>query len=349
MRLSEDCSTSDKTVSYQREWDFQAVAFFSFSGTMAPSNRISFEVRVPASTANLGPGFDCLGLALDLHLAARATVLPAESRTMARSRGVSGSSGLPTNPEQNLILQAMSHAAKREGVNLPRVRLAVHNEIPIAGGLGSSAAAIIAGIALGYAVCGRELTEGAALSCATWLESHVDNVGAALLGQLVVSMVRGDGSVVALRKIWPKEIRVVAVTPEISLTTAASRAALPKSVPHSDAVFNLQRAALFLAALDARRYDLLADAMQDRLHQFYRKDLIPGLAEVLAMPRVPGMLGVALSGSGPTVVALATEHFNEIGKTLAEYFRHKGLNSTVRNLAVAEHGMRLTEQHARRE
>jgi homoserine kinase len=162
---------------------------------------------------------------------------------------------------------------------------------------------------------------------------------------LVVSMVRSDGSVVALRKTWPKEIRVVAVTPEISLKTTASRAALPKSVSHSDAVFNLQRSALFLAALDARRYDLLGDAMQDRLHQVYRKDLIPGLAEVLAVPRLPGMLGVALSGSGPTIVALATERFDQIGEALAEQFKHKGLSATVRNLAVAEHGMRLTEKH----
>jgi homoserine kinase len=316
---------------------------------MAPSNRMSFEVCVPASTANLGAGFDCLGLALDLHLTARATVLPAESRSIARSYGVQGSSSLPTSPQRNLILRAMSHAAKREGVKLPRVRLAVHNEIPIAGGLGGSAAAIVAGIALGYAVCGKKFTEDAALRCATWLESHVDNVGAALLGQLVVSMVRGDGSVVAVRKNWPKEIRIVAVTPEISVKTAASRAALPKSVPHSDAVFNLQRSALFLAALDERRYDLLADAMRDRLHQFYRKNLIPGLAEVLATPRLPGMLGVALSGSGPTVIAFATEHFDQIGKALAEHFERKGLKATVRVLTVAEHGMRLTEKNWKHE
>jgi homoserine kinase len=312
-------------------------------------SRISFEVRVPASTANLGPGFDCLGLALDLHLTARATVLrAANARTAARSRGVSGSASLPTSPHENLILRAMKHAATREGVNLPPVRLAVQNEIPIAGGLGGSAAAIVAGIALGCAVCGKKLTEDSALRCATWLESHVDNVGAALLGQLVVSMVRGDGSVVALRKSWPAEIRLVAVTPEISLKTAASRAALPKSVSHSDAVFNLQRSALFLAALDARRYDLLADAMQDRLHQSYRMELIPGLAEVLAMPRLPEMLGVALSGSGPTVVALATGNFDEIGATIASHFKHKGLISTIRTLSVAEEGMRLCEKPAQR-
>jgi homoserine kinase len=314
---------------------------------MTHSNRISFEVRVPASTANLGPGFDCLGLALDLHLTARATVLPATTaHTSARTRGVSGSADLPTTPQENLILRAMKHAANREGADLPNVRLAVQNEIPIAGGLGSSAAAIVAGIALGYAVCGKKFSEEAALRCATWLESHVDNVGAALLGQLVVSMVRGDGSVVALRKSWPAEIRIVAVTPEISLKTAASRAALPKSVSHSDAVFNLQRSALFLAALDAHRYDLLADAMQDRLHQPHRMELIPGLAEVLAMPRIAGMLGVALSGSGPTVIALATENFETIGATIATHFKNHGLGSVVRILSVAEQGMRLRERTA---
>jgi homoserine kinase len=193
---------------------------------------------------------------------------------------------------------------------------------------------------------GKKFTEDAALRCATWLESHVDNVGAALLGELVVSMVRGDGSVVALRKSWPSEIRVVAVTPEIALKTAASRAALPKSVSHSDAVFNLQRSALFLASLDAHRYDLLVDAMQDRLHQSYRMDLIPGLAEVLAMPRISGMLGVALSGSGPTVIALATDNLQEIGETIEDHFKRNGLNATVRNLAVAPQGMRLTEKSA---
>src|SRR3984957_1142790 len=312
---------------------------------MALANRASFEVTVPASTANLGPGFDCLGLALDLHLTARATVLGAASLgSSARTRGVAGSADLPSNPHENLILRAMAHAAKREGLSLPPVRLAVKNDIPIAGGLGSSAAAIIAGIALGYAVGGKVLTEDAALRCAAELESHVDNIGAALLGQLVVSLVRTDGSVVALRKNWPAEIRIVAVTPEISLKTNASRAALPKTISHADAVFNVQRSALFIAALDAGRYDLLAEAMQDRLHQPYRQDLVPGLADILTVPRVPGMLAVALSGSGPTVIALATEGFEEIGATIAGRFKQKGLKATIRNLAAAPHGMRLMER-----
>jgi homoserine kinase len=317
---------------------------------MAPPHRVSFEVSVPASTANLGPGFDCLGLALDLHLTARATILDGKTQhSSARTRGVAGSADLPSNPHENLILRAMAHAAKYEGLTLPPVRLAVKNEIPIAGGLGSSAAAIVAGIALAYAVGGKTLTDDAALRCAVGLESHVDNVGAALLGQLVVSLVRADGSAVALRKKWPTEIRIVAVTPEFTLKTDASRAALPKSVSHTDAVFNEQRSALFIAALDAGRYDLLADAMQDRLHQPFRESLVPGLAEILAAPRTPGMLAVALSGSGPTVIALTTERFDEIGAAIAAKFQKKGLKATVRNLAAAPHGMRLTERFKSKE
>lgn len=315
---------------------------------MRNSNRQTFEVRVPASSANLGAGFDCFGLALELYLTVRATVQPStDARTIARSHGVSGSSKLPTAPHENLILLAMQHAAERQNFRLPPVHLAVQNEIPIAGGLGGSAAAIVAGIALAFAVCGKKLPEPTALRLAADLEKHTDNVGAALLGGLVVSFVGEAGHVMAVRRNWPKEIRVIAATPKMSLATSASRAALPKTVEHADAVHNLQRGTLFLAALDAKRYDLLWDAMQDRLHQAYRQALIPGLAGALQIPRMPGLLGIALSGAGPSVIALATDHFQEIGKALASHFQHNGLAATVRNLAVAQEGV-LTGKPARR-
>jgi homoserine kinase len=305
----------------------------------------SYEVRVPASSANLGAGFDCFGLALNLFLTVRATVQSGPSaRSEARSRGIPGSEALPSAPEENLILRAMQHAADRHGVRLPPVHLAVQNQIPIAGGLGSSAAAIVAGIALGFAVCGKKLTEDNALRLAAEMEQHTDNVGAALLGGLAVSFVGADGNVVALRKRWPKQIRVVVVTPKMTLQTAASRAALPQTIEHACAVHNLQRSALFLAALEDRRYDFLWEAMQDRLHQSYRQALIPGLAEVLAIPRMPGLLGVALSGAGPTVIALATRNLAQIGKALAGQFAHRGLSSTIRNLAVAQEGIRLNKK-----
>jgi homoserine kinase len=308
---------------------------------MKKSKPRSFEVRVPASSANLGAGFDCFGLALELFLTVRATVQSEPgARSEARTSGVDGSDSLPGAPEENLILRAMQHATERHGLHLPPVHLAVENQIPIAGGLGSSAAAIVAGTTLAFAVCGKKLTEENALRLAAEMEHHTDNVGAALLGGLVVSFVGRDGNVVALRKKWPTQIRVVAVTPKMALPTAASRAALPQTIELAAAVHNLQRSALFLAALDERCYDFLWEAMQDRLHQSYRQALIPGLAEVLAIPRMPGLLGVALSGAGPTVIALATKNFAQIGKAIAGQFERRGLASTVRNLAVAQQGTR---------
>jgi homoserine kinase len=313
----------------------------------APRQR-SIEVRVPASTANLGAGFDCLGLALEMYLTVRATVqIRPGSRTLARTRGV-GSASLPKSPEQNLIFRAMRYAAEQEGFELPIVRLAVKNEIPMAGGLGSSAAAAVAGIALAYTTAGLSLSRENALRYAREIEGHADNAAAALLGGLVVAYSHSDGRVGAMRLAWPKMIRVIAVTPAIELPTKKSRAVLPAQVPLGDAVQNLQRSALFIAAIEARRYDLIWDAMQDRLHQHYRQRLIPGLAEVLAIPQMPGLLGLALSGAGPSIVALATAGFDEIGKAIAARFDEAGVATTIRFLEVAQDGLSILENRPRR-
>jgi len=315
---------------------------------MTSPRQRSIEVRIPASTANLGAGFDCLGLALEMYLTVRATVqISPGSRTLARTRGV-GSASLPKSPEQNLIFRAMRYAAEKEGFQLPVVRLAVKNEIPMAGGLGSSAAAAVAGIALAYATAGRSLSRENALRYAKEIEGHADNAGAALLGGLVVTYTHADGGVGAMRLAWPKMIRVIAVTPAIELPTKKSRAVLLAQVPRDDAVENLQRSALFVAAIEARRYDLIWDAMQDRLHQSYRLKLIPGLAEVLAMAQMPGLLGVALSGAGPSVVALATAGFDEIGKAIAARFENAGVATTIRFLEVAQDGVSILENRPRR-
>ncbi|HVB54920.1 MAG TPA: homoserine kinase [Candidatus Acidoferrales bacterium] len=314
----------------------------------APRHNV-YEVRVPASTANLGAGFDCLGLALELYLSVRATVLSGpHARSQARSRGVRGTSSLPKSPDQNLILRAMRLTAEREGLQLPTVRLAVQNEIPVAGGLGSSAAATVAGVALGYAVSGRPVPKDVVLRFAAEMEGHADNVGAALLGGFVVTFTRDDGTVVAVRKRWPKMIRLIVVTPSSALETKKSRAVLAQSVSRTDAVHNLQRTALFVAAIEERRFDLLWDAMEDRLHQTARQSLIPGLADVLAMPRMPGLLGIALSGAGPSVIALATDRFDEIAKAVAIRFERNGVSSSIRILEAAQEGLTAAQKSVSR-
>src|SRR5438105_1275856 len=263
----------------------------------------SVEVRVPASTSNLGAGFDCFGLALRLYLTVRARIAPETSDPCrVRSTGEGRGAVLP-NDGENLIFRAMCLAAEREGLSLPHVRLAVRNEIPLGRGLGSSAAAIVAGLSLSAALSGRELPDETLLRYAAELEGHADNVAASLLGGWVTTCVREDGGVLAVKRRWPQDIKLVVVSPHVSLETERARAALPREVVRADAVHNLQRAALFGAAIEERADELLWEATRDRLHQPHREHLVPGLADALSTPRRPGLLGLALSGAGPSVLA----------------------------------------------
>lgn len=318
----------------------------------------SVEVRVPASTSNLGAGFDCFGLALQLHLTVRATTIP-DSPVPCRirssnSRGASGAFGSPQSgiaettataeAEDNLIFRAMRYAAEREGFHLPRVRLAVHNELPMGRGLGSSAAAILAGIALCSALCERQLKAETILRYAFEMEGHADNVAASFYGGWVVTCVGEDAAVLAVKRRWPADLKVIVVSPDVPLKTAESRSTLPRTVSRAEAVYNLQRASLFVAALEAARYDLLWEAMQDRLHQAHRQSLVKGLSDALATPRRPGLVGLALSGSGPSVVALASDNFTEIGDEIAGNFRRRGVAAAVRLLEVDNEGLRMQKR-----
>ncbi len=304
----------------------------------------SVEVRVPASTSNLGAGFDCFGLALKLYLTVRATEMPgARGLCRVRSRGEESGAKLPRTAE-NLVYRAMSFAAEREGAILPPVRLAVHNEIPLGRGLGSSAAAIVAGLKIFGHLGGSHLSNEMLLRYATELEGHADNVSASLCGGWVVACVKDDGEVIAVRKSWPADVKVVVVSPQVSLDTSRARAALPATIAHRDAAHNLQRAALFGAALSENRYDLLWESMQDRLHQKFREGLVHGLGEALATPRRPGLLGIALSGAGPSVIALAESHFEEIGEKIAGNFRRHHVEAKVRLLEVDDDGLRWRER-----
>ena len=195
-----------------------------------------FEVRLPASTSNLGPGFDCFGLALKLYLTVRATAVPdAADPCRVVTTGPKENEALPRNAV-NLIYRAMAFATRREGVSLPPVDLRVHNEIPLASGLGSSAAAIVAGIKLGVLITGLEISDQSILSYATEFEGHPDNVAASLFGGFVASCTCHDSSVVSAKFAWPTQIRVVIVSPHSQLPTHVARAALPRTVSRQDAV-----------------------------------------------------------------------------------------------------------------
>lgn len=297
-----------------------------------------FHVRVPASTSNLGPGFDCFGLAVKLYLTVSATAVPEASESCrVTTTGARENEALPRNAV-NLIYRAMSFAALREGVSLPPVELTAHNEIPLASGLGSSGAAIVAGIKLSALLTGKSIPDQSMLNYATEFEGHPDNVAASLYGGFLASCVQNDGTVLSMKFDWSTQIRVVVVSPHPQLPTHVARAALPRTVTRVDAVHNLQRTALFTAAIARQRYDLLWEAMRDRLHQPHRESLVPGLTETLALPRMRGLLGIALSGSGPSIVALVDDNEEEIGARIANCFSARNIESTTRTLEVDNEG-----------
>ena len=304
----------------------------------------SFEVRLPASSSNLGPGFDCFGLALKLYLTIRATPVAKSSvPCRVRTTGARENASLPRNAT-NLIYRAMSFAAGRQSLTLPPVDLAVHNEIPLASGLGSSAAAIVGGIKLCGLLCNHEMSDQVVQNYAAEFEGHPDNVGASLYGGFVTSCIGKDWNVQSVKFDWPSEVRIVVVSPQSQLLTHVARAALPRMMSRTDAVFNLQRTSLFTAALAKKKYHLLKEAMRDRLHQPRRESLVPGLAEALKLAPQDGLFGLALSGAGPSIIALVKDHEKEIGETIAACFTAKKIRSTIRVLEVDNEGCQVVRR-----
>jgi homoserine kinase len=256
------------------------------------------RVRVPATASNLGPGFDALGMALRLY---NTLELDAAETPRIDIDG-DGAETLPRDPSHLAYRAALAVAALAAGRAPRAFHLRQHNRIPLARGLGSSAAAIVGGAAAANALLGGPLDRQAVLDLAAGMEGHPDNVAPAVLGGLVACVVAETGTIRTVRLI-PQRLRVVVAIPEFAVSTAEARRLLPETVPYRDAVFNVTRTALLVGALVEGRMDLLGEATRDRLHQPYRARLVPGLEAVFAAAREAGADGVALSGSGPTVVA----------------------------------------------
>lgn len=261
----------------------------------ASATAVGVEVRSPASSANLGPGFDCVGLALSLYTTVRAT--PAE-----RAEVVTNLPNVPTGPD-NFVYRSCEMLAAEAGRRLPPLRLEVAADVPLARGLGSSASALVAGLVAANHLLAQPLTPAELLDLAAREEGHPDNVGAALLGGVVIATTDA-GRVSAVRVSPPERLGALVLVPDFELSTARARAALPDHFDRADAVHALSHAALLAAALTAGRLDLLGAAMRDRLHQPYRAPLVPGLTEVLNGAAEHGALGAALSGAGPSVLCL---------------------------------------------
>ena len=281
------------------------------------------EIVVPGSSANLGGGFDTLAVAVQIYLRVRIVDVRQDGGgrlTVLRST--------PAVAGENAVERAYSTLARMAGGRAPSVDVEVESEIPMAAGLGSSAAAAVAGIRIFEQVT-APMTEPALLAAATAIEGHADNAAAALFGGL--TSVVDDRY--AMRWQWPDELKLVVATPTVTLATAQARAALAADVPMGDAVFNLQRVLAFVHALQHGHYDRLREAVQDRWHQPARAALVPQLEPVLALDD-PEILGAFLSGAGPSVALIARRDFGRIQRQLEEIYERAGSAVTVRTLAV---------------
>jgi homoserine kinase len=285
-------------------------------------------ITVPATTANLGCAFDCAGIAVGLHLRVRATANGAGDPPFGskggdlsvRYRGPN-SEEIPLD-ESNLVVKSARHYAARAGKLLPAAGLDIENEIPLGVGLGSSAAAIVAGITAGAALCAATLGPAETLRLALEIESHPDNLAAAVHGGMVVSMVTQTKEVLVLKTDVSQALDFVCVIPDVPLPTEKARSVLPAQYSRQDVVSNLQRAAMLAAAFFSGK-DLSPEMFRDRLHQPYRAPLIPGIDYCLAY-RHEGLAGVFLSGAGSAVMAIAKHSPQHIADALVAQFRRAG-------------------------
>ena len=258
-------------------------------------------VLVPATSANLGPGFDCLGLALDLWNETEFTLEGERLDLLSSGEG----RDIPTD-ERNLVVQAMRFFCDERGLPFPRgVRIRCHNEIPLGSGLGSSASAVITGLLGAAALLQQPLEPEEALALSARMEGHADNAAAALLGGLVIVAAGKNGWIT--RSVAIPDHAVALVLPDVDLPTHAARAALPTEVSMKDATFNLGRAILVVEALRAGDLDLLRQAVDDRLHLPYRLPLIPGGQSALEAAYAAGARAVTISGAGPSLIAFTED------------------------------------------
>ena len=291
-----------------------------------------FRIRAPASSANLGPGFDCLGLGLSLYQ--RLEVCERPERGLEIRFSGEGAGRVPLD-ESNRIYQAMERVFKAAGFRPPGLLLESHNEIPLACGLGSSAAATMSGLVAGMLLCGRGLDEGSLLKLGSEEEGHADNVAPCMLGGFTVITGAGE-EMEYLRLDPPAELRAVVAVPDFSLPTRRAR-----EVTFQDAVANQGRVALLTAALARNRLELLRSAMVDRLHQPYRSGLVPGLEDVCRAALGAGALGAALSGAGPAVLAFVDGEDGGAGAAMEEAWSRKGIKSRSLVLPLDRSGLEV--------
>lgn len=293
-------------------------------------------IKVPATSANMGPGFDCLGVALDLynHFEIEETTSDLE---------IIGCDELYSN-DTNLIYTSMQKCFEVLNYQPKGLKININSDIPISRGLGSSAACIVGGITAANELAGCKLTKAQMLEIANAIEGHPDNVAAALMGGMTIA-VQDKGKVYYENVKIADNLRFCAIIPDFTLSTSEARAALPNKLTYGDAIFNISRATLLVTALANGSYDLIKYACEDSLHQPYRSKLIPAYDEIVAKSKELECLGVFLSGAGPTIMTIiksADKCFTSDMQHFLDTLKDKW---TVRELHIDNQGTVISKAH----
>lgn len=302
----------------------------------------SVKIRVPGTSANCGPGFDCLGVACTIYNELELTLLK-EPELEIFAEG-EGADSIPTD-ERNLAWRSIQVLLRRVKAD-EEYRGAVirmKNDVPISRGLGSSAAAIVGALKAANVFLGNPFDRRGLLQIATDIEGHPDNVAPAIFGGFTISLVH-EGIPESFSFLPRLPLKLVVAVPDFQLSTKAARDALPAEVPMKDAVFNVGRAALLVAALAKGNARFLRHAFDDALHQPYRAKLVPGMEEVLAAARGAGALGAAMSGAGPCIIAYTTDHTAAVGDAMVEAFRRHEVVARALVLDVDQRGAHLDRE-----
>ncbi|WP_299404149.1 homoserine kinase [Acaryochloris sp. IP29b_bin.148] len=301
------------------------------------SNTQTLTIQVPATTANIGPGFDCLGAALSLHNRFQFTLLPDPSASPLIQATGQGADQLPTD-DQNLVYRAFAATYQHLGQTPPPIKIDIHLDIPQARGLGSSATAIIAGLIGANELAHQPLDQSELLQLAITLEGHPDNVVPAMLGGCCLATQANDQWQICSIDWSPEVVPVVAI-PDFELKTDLARNALPNTCGYGDAIFNMAHLGFLLKGLEQADPALLTTALEDKLHQPYRLKLIPGYRDVYQAAQDAGAYGLVISGAGPTLLALGSrESADAIAQTIQTQWQASGIPVQAKVMSLDRYG-----------
>ena len=308
------------------------------------------SVKVPATTANLGPGFDCLGMALPIYntITIEETVLPGtgiEINVMSEEEENIDEMIFDNIPkdENNIVYKAVEMLYNSIGQEPSELKINIQAQIPITRGLGSSAAVVVGGLLAANKLLGSPADEMALLSIATEVEGHPDNVAPAILGGFVLASKEEDGSIVYKKLNWPEEWDLTVCIPDFELSTNIARSVLPEKVSMADAVFNAKHLAMLISAVNTKDENLMKLALNDKLHQPYREKLVPGMKEIMeAFKHEDGVIGCVLSGAGPTLLVISHKYdVDKIKATVQDIWEKQSINSEIKTLKIEQKGAEI--------